>query len=47
MEWWKRVPEKHNGAPFFKAVETAYLHSDSSGYGWGAVLNDCVEAKGF
>ncbi len=25
----------------------AYLHFDSSGYGWGAVLNDYVEARGF
>ena len=40
-------PEKHNGAPIFEAVETSYLHCDSSGYGWGAVFNECVEAKGF
>ena len=24
LEWWKVVPEMHNGAPIFKAVETAY-----------------------
>jgi hypothetical protein len=47
LEWWQKVPTKHNGSPIFKAVETAYLHCDSSGYGWGAVLNDCVEARGF
>ncbi len=46
LEWWKVVPEKHNGAPIFKAVETAYLHCDSSGYGRRAVLIDCVEARG-
>ena len=28
------------------SVETAYLHCDSSGFGWGAVLNDCIEARG-
>ena len=47
LEWWKTVPNKHNGAPIFKAVETAYLHCDSSGFGWGAVLNDCIEARVF
>jgi hypothetical protein len=47
LEWWKTVPGKHNGAPIFKSVETAYLHCDSSGFGWGAVLNDCIEARGF
>ena len=41
------MPTKHNGSPIFKAVETAYLHCDSSGFGWGAVLNDCIEARGF
>ena len=35
LEWWKTVPEKHNGAPIFKLVESSYLHCDSSGYGWG------------
>jgi hypothetical protein len=39
--------KKYNGAPIFRAVETAYLHCDSSGYGWGAFLNECVEARGF
>ena len=33
LEWWKVVPENDNGAPIFKAVETAYLHCNSSGYG--------------
>ncbi len=47
LEWWKVVPEKHIGAPIFRAVETAYLHYDSSIYGWGAVLNECVEARCF
>ena len=33
LEWWQKVPDKHNGAPIFKAVETAYLHCDSNGFG--------------
>eukprot|EP00873_Tetraselmis_striata_P044929 jgi/Tetstr1/465193/TSEL_009900.t1 len=28
-------------------METAYMHVDSSGYGWGAVLNETTEARGF
>ena len=47
LKWWKLVPKKHNGAPISKAVETAYLHCNSNGYGWGAVLNECVEVRGF
>ncbi len=41
------MPEKHNGAPIFKPVESSFLHCDSDGFGWGAVLNDCIEARGF
>ena len=41
------MPENHNGAPIFKPVESSYLHCDSSGFGWGVVLNDCIEARGF
>jgi hypothetical protein len=47
LEWWTQVPSHHNGAPIWRPIENAYLHCDSSGYGWGAVLNDCVEARGF
>ena len=43
----RKVPEKHNGAPIFKPVESSYMHCDSNGFGWGAVLNDCIEARGF
>eukprot|EP00873_Tetraselmis_striata_P046206 jgi/Tetstr1/466470/TSEL_000979.t1 len=31
LEWWRDVPTRHNGAPI---VATAYLHTDSSQYGW-------------
>jgi hypothetical protein len=24
LEWWRTVPEKHNGAPIFKPVESSY-----------------------
>ena len=39
-EWWQKLPNKHNEAPMFKSVKTAYLHFDSNGFGWGSVLND-------
>eukprot|EP00873_Tetraselmis_striata_P011019 jgi/Tetstr1/431283/TSEL_020978.t1 len=37
------------GAPLRgrRPVETAYLHIDSSSYGWGGVLNGRLEARGF
>jgi hypothetical protein len=47
LEWWTQVPKHHNGSPIWKPNENAYIHCDSSGYGWGAVLNNCVEARGF
>jgi hypothetical protein len=47
LAWRRRVPEKYNGALIFKTVETANLYCDSSGFGWGALLNDCIEARGF
>jgi hypothetical protein len=33
----------------YKPIETAYLHADSSDYGWGAVLSDDpnYQARGF
>eukprot|EP00873_Tetraselmis_striata_P038408 jgi/Tetstr1/458672/TSEL_045062.t1 len=37
----------NNGRFIYKSVETAYMHVDSSGYGWGAVLNETTEARGF
>jgi hypothetical protein len=47
LEWWTHVPDCKNGAPSSKAIENTYLHCNSSGYGWGAVLNECAEARGF
>ena len=47
LEWWQKVPNKYNGAPMFKSVETAYIHCDSNGFGWGVVLSDCNEARSF
>ena len=46
LEWWRKVPEKHNIAPFFKPIDSSYMHSDSNGFGWGAVPNDNIEARG-
>jgi hypothetical protein len=45
--WWRDVPEQQNSRLIFKPFETAYMHVDSSGYGWGAVLNDLKTARGF
>ncbi len=39
--------EKYNGAPIFKSVESSYLHRDFNGFGCGAVINDCIEARDF
>jgi hypothetical protein len=36
-----------NGKPIHKPIETAYLHTDNLGYGWRAVLNKRLEARGF
>jgi hypothetical protein len=49
LEWWRTVPSQNNGRSIYKPVETAYLHADSSDYGWGAVLNDDpnYQARGF
>jgi hypothetical protein len=41
------VPGQSNGKPIHKPIETAYLHTDSSSYGWGAVLNEHFESRGF
>jgi hypothetical protein len=34
LEWWRTVPTQHNGWSIYKPIETAYLHADSSDYGW-------------
>ena len=34
-------------SPISKPIENAYIHCDSNVYGWGAVLNNCVEFRGF
>jgi hypothetical protein len=47
LEWRTHVPDYKNGAPIWKPIKNAYLHCDSSGYGWEAVLNECVEARDF
>eukprot|EP00873_Tetraselmis_striata_P015939 jgi/Tetstr1/436203/TSEL_025048.t1 len=47
LQWWTAVPTQANGRPIHRPVETAYMHCDSSGYVWGAVLNGRLEARGF
>eukprot|EP00873_Tetraselmis_striata_P028309 jgi/Tetstr1/448573/TSEL_035822.t1 len=42
LEWWRDVPTRHNGAPILRPVETAYLHTDSSQYGWGTEAVDSL-----
>jgi hypothetical protein len=41
------VPKTSNGRSMLRPVETTYLHVDSSGYGWGAVLNELKEGRVF
>eukprot|EP00873_Tetraselmis_striata_P019896 jgi/Tetstr1/440160/TSEL_028516.t1 len=36
-----------NGRSIYKPVETAYMHVNSSGYRWGAILTQTTEARGF
>jgi hypothetical protein len=47
MQWWTQAPNQSNGKPIHKQVETAYLHTDSLGYGWGMVLSEHLEARRF
>eukprot|EP00873_Tetraselmis_striata_P021888 jgi/Tetstr1/442152/TSEL_030304.t1 len=49
LEWWVAVHGHSNGSCIYKPVETAYMHVDSSGYGWGAVLSETTGtgASGF
>jgi hypothetical protein len=49
LKWWRTVPHQNNGRSIYKPIETAYLHADSSDYGWAAVLNADTnyQARGF
>eukprot|EP00873_Tetraselmis_striata_P012232 jgi/Tetstr1/432496/TSEL_021870.t1 len=47
LQWWTSVPSQSKGKPIHRSVETAYLHTENSGYGWGGVLNGRLEARGF
>eukprot|EP00873_Tetraselmis_striata_P023954 jgi/Tetstr1/444218/TSEL_032111.t1 len=47
-QWWTPVPSQSSGKPIHRPpVETAYLHTDNSGYGWSGVLNGRLHARGF
>jgi hypothetical protein len=49
LECWRTLPDQHNGRSIYKPIETASLHADSIGYGWGAVQNEnlAFQARGF
>jgi hypothetical protein len=49
LRMWRTIPDQQNGHSVYKPIETAYLHADSIGYGWGAVLNEnpWFQARGF
>jgi hypothetical protein len=47
LQWWTKMANQSNGKPIHNPIETSYLHTDSSGYGSGAVLNEHFEARGF
>jgi hypothetical protein len=47
LQWWTQVPSHANGKNIKRPFESTYIHCDSSGYGWGAVLNGRLEARGF
>jgi hypothetical protein len=47
LHWWTKVPSQSNGKLIHIPVETPYLHTGISGYGWGAVLNEHLEVRGF
>lgn len=49
LAWWKTVPTQLNGRIIYRPVETAYMHVDSSDFGWEAVLNGqgAHTARGF
>eukprot|EP00873_Tetraselmis_striata_P014952 jgi/Tetstr1/435216/TSEL_024135.t1 len=47
LQSWTSVPSQSTGKPIHRPVETAYMHTDNSGYGWGGVLNGRLEARGF
>jgi hypothetical protein len=35
LQWWTQVPSHASGKNIHRPVESAYIHCDSSGYGWG------------
>lgn len=47
LEWWLQLPARSTQRAIWRSPETATLHCDSSGFGWGAVLNGAAPARGF
>jgi hypothetical protein len=46
MQWWTHVPSQSSVKTIHKPIRTAHIHTDSYGYGWGAILNERLEARG-
>jgi hypothetical protein len=46
LHWWTQLPSTNNGRSIFSPIETFNMHCDNSGYGWRAVLNGQLEARG-
>ena len=46
LEWWTNIPAHWNGRAIWVPTETAELHCDASGQGWGAMRNNRVPAYG-
>ncbi|XRB14165.1 RNA-dependent DNA polymerase [Pseudoscourfieldia marina] len=47
LRWWARLRAEDTGCPIWRPIETATLHTDSSGFAWGAVLDGKLEARGY
>jgi hypothetical protein len=46
LQWWALVPSQANGKDLHRQVQTSYILCNISFYGWGAVLNGRLEARG-
>ena len=47
LQWWRTMPSRHNGRAIWIPPTTATLHTDASGFGWGAALDGTVPAQRF
>lgn len=47
LEFFTTIDESWNGLTIWQPTPQAEIHTDASDYGWGAVLNKVVPARGF